>query len=316
MADTGALKSLRAARRAAEMTGPDGGEPLTDETGAVVAYQFGLPGGGAVVVAADDAMAPVFFYSPDSRFDPTVPLASVMWQDYCRQVRESSGRADAANAARYSWSALEQAAVADAGTASALSVNPVPAVGLSAITRGPLVRSRWNQFEPYNRYSPARIDCRLPKPSCRCPTGCVATSMAQILRYWQSPIYGTGAPPGGECYVWDNGSADRSQWPSLCFGRTWFDGQYQPVCSDADAPFYDWRNMPELATTQDPPEAQERWPSCHTTAASRVHDLLHGGPAGVWVKRGCEQAGSVFRVCPGGYRVSRGDYSDDRWFGS
>lgn len=41
----------------------------------------------------------------------------------------------------------------------------------------PLLTSRWNQGIPYNRY------CPLDTNGVRCPTGCVATAMAQMLYY-------------------------------------------------------------------------------------------------------------------------------------
>ncbi len=47
---------------------------------------------------------------------------------------------------------------------------------------GPLVDTRWNQGTPYNNLCP--ID---PETGDRCVTGCTATSMAQIVNYWEFP---------------------------------------------------------------------------------------------------------------------------------
>ena len=43
----------------------------------------------------------------------------------------------------------------------------------------------WNQGAPYNRL------CPLVQGS-RCATGCVATAMAMVMKYWEWPIHGTG----------------------------------------------------------------------------------------------------------------------------
>ena len=53
-------------------------------------------------------------------------------------------------------------------------------------TRGPLLGTRWGQGCGYNSYCPYNPE----SPYCfRCPTGCVATAMAQVMRYWQYPTY-------------------------------------------------------------------------------------------------------------------------------
>ena len=43
----------------------------------------------------------------------------------------------------------------------------------------------WNQGAPYNRFCPL-------VQGTRCATGCVATAMAMVMKYWEWPIHGTG----------------------------------------------------------------------------------------------------------------------------
>jgi len=57
---------------------------------------------------------------------------------------------------------------------------------------GPLLTSSWHQQSPYNR------DCPIGDGA-RCITGCVATAMAQILKFWQWPPHGVG----NHAYLWD-----------------------------------------------------------------------------------------------------------------
>ena len=54
----------------------------------------------------------------------------------------------------------------------------------------PLITTEWGQSEPYNDLCP--IDEGNPTK-----TGCVATAMAQIVNYWESPCSGNG-------YYWYN----------------------------------------------------------------------------------------------------------------
>ena len=52
----------------------------------------------------------------------------------------------------------------------------------------PLVRTHWDQDEPYNSQLP-ELDSGE-----RCAAGCVATAMAQILKYWAAPFQTTDIP--------------------------------------------------------------------------------------------------------------------------
>jgi len=49
----------------------------------------------------------------------------------------------------------------------------------------PLLTTQWGQGYPYNTLCPT-------KGNQHCPAGCVATAMAQLLRYWQWPVQGKG----------------------------------------------------------------------------------------------------------------------------
>ncbi|MBP5710332.1 MAG: C10 family peptidase, partial [Bacteroidales bacterium] len=52
----------------------------------------------------------------------------------------------------------------------------------------PLIKTTWNQSPIYNNMCPY-----ISSKSCRVYTGCVATAMAQIIRYWEWPAKGTGS---------------------------------------------------------------------------------------------------------------------------
>lgn len=61
----------------------------------------------------------------------------------------------------------------------------------------PLLKTEWGQGSPYN------LDCPRLNGS-RTPTGCMATAMAQIMKYWEYPAKGTGSIT----YRWTYGGED------------------------------------------------------------------------------------------------------------
>lgn len=54
----------------------------------------------------------------------------------------------------------------------------------------PLIESKWDQSDPYNLNCPKDIKSELGE---NCATGCVATAMAQVMKYWRYPESGTGS---------------------------------------------------------------------------------------------------------------------------
>lgn len=71
---------------------------------------------------------------------------------------------------------------------------------------GPLIQTKWNQRSPYNDLCPSGT-----------VTGCVATAMAQVMKFWEHPTMGTDS----HSYTWNN----------------------QTLSADFGATTYDWDNM-------------------------------------------------------------------------
>jgi hypothetical protein len=86
-------------------------------------------------------------------------------------------------------------------------------------TVGPLIKTHWEQGDPYN------INCPMGDGG-RCVVGCVATAGCQTMRYWRHPSYGTGS----HSYWWNG---DQS-----CGGST--SGATLSASFDHS---YDWANM-------------------------------------------------------------------------
>ena len=138
-------------------------------------YIFEREGGGYVVVAGDDVSLPVIGYSTTGRlqFDqlPSNLLHILDWHaSMIAYARKQGLQADADTKAQW-------LKAGNAGEAVQLET------------------AQWDQRAPYNSLIP-KLNGQA------CPTGCVATAMAIILRYHQWPEKGTGSLPG---YYWSDG---------------------------------------------------------------------------------------------------------------
>lgn len=117
---------------------------------------------GYAILSADDVAAPLLGYSESGKFDPDRMSPEMKWWlgEYTSQIEYAK------------------------------TIGAEPYRKLT--TRGdnpsiaPLVTTTWNQNYPYNLMTP-KEDGR------NCVTGCVATAMAQVMKYWNYPTTGTGA---------------------------------------------------------------------------------------------------------------------------
>ena len=122
-------------------------------------YVFTSGPSGYLVVSADDVAAPVLGYSDSGTFDPdNMPPAMRWWLDeYKAQI--------------------SAAAQEDAGVYQAVERESRQAVG-------PLLKTKWDQGSPYNKYCPIYKEGSQSYPTY---TGCVATAMAQVMKYHNWP---------------------------------------------------------------------------------------------------------------------------------
>lgn len=156
-----------------------------DDKGQTIYYVVYLKPNGFVIVSAEDSLEPIIAFSQGSTFDPSEanPLGSLVTKD-------TAGRMDYLKSNRYSTPAIEKAkgkwntlqSAAEQAGPEKVSTSSVSDVRVS-----PLTLSKWNQEKEgsnncYNYYTPNNY-----------PTGCVATMMAQLMRYHQHPTSGIGA---------------------------------------------------------------------------------------------------------------------------
>ncbi len=159
----------------------------TEADGTVDFYVFDLsPGKGFVIVSADDQMKPIIGYSLESNFNTNTNGRAVeTWM---------------ANAGAHIYKGIQQHTIANAQikgqwTSYLQGTKPANAKSLGAGV-GPLLTTTWDQEPFYNQLCPYNSNDHQ-----RTLTGCAATAMAQIMKFWNYPTIGTGtyaynhAPP-------------------------------------------------------------------------------------------------------------------------
>ena len=168
-----------------------------------VFYVFNVSGGGWVIVSAEDSTTPILGYSDTGSFrSDNLPVNLAGWmgsiRNDIRKARED--RLSATVEVRRKWD------------------NPVRVATRAGESKKVLTTASWNQLSPYNGYLSQYVK-RYGSGVSRLYTGCVATAMAEVLRYHQWPEKGTGTLEGyttesnsytvtgyslGHSYDWDN----------------------------------------------------------------------------------------------------------------
>ena len=131
---------------------------------------------GFVVMSADDCVRPVLGYAFDASFPKELHRELRYWlggyEEQIAYAVESGFVAPASVTAE--WDHLLNA--------------PVPAEPLMLMVVPKLCSTLWDQSAPYNLYCP--YDSTYHDLAV---VGCTATAMAQIMKYWNHPMCGTGS---------------------------------------------------------------------------------------------------------------------------
>lgn len=158
-------------------------------------YVINYKNGGFVVLSADNRSFPIFAVSSKNEFkfnDKNYPAGLVDWMEtateYIDKLKLSNKVQD--NHTKHLWeypdarenTLLTTAEVGSKPNASYFlpPVDPDDCRGYAKIVR-PLLTTIWDQWYGYNNFTP---DLGCPGHA---PTGCVATAMAQIMKYHQYP---------------------------------------------------------------------------------------------------------------------------------
>lgn len=142
----------------------------TGQSGDLTAYYIFASGERTLFVGADDAAAPLLGYIDRRVENPDQMPPQMKWwlSEYGREIAYASGNG--------------KPAFTPAPRQADDQRRPIE----------PLVSTRWDQSAPYNDSLPE-------SNGIRCYTGCVATAMAQAMKYFNWPEKGTGTLS----YSWD-----------------------------------------------------------------------------------------------------------------
>jgi len=161
--------------------------PVLDSTrGALLGYHLPLSPAGHVLVSSRLELPPVKSFSFETDFDPADEggYSALLMESLAATeafLSENEGNLGAKvemvfERHRATWRDL---------LAGTLAGSRDPAVG-------PFIQSSWHQSPPYNN------DCPPGDGGSTCVVGCVATSAAMIMKYWEYPAYGEGS----HSYLW------------------------------------------------------------------------------------------------------------------
>ena len=172
-------------------------------------YVFNVNGSGDfVMVAGDDIIRPILAYSATSAFDYAHLSASTKsWiEGYQNQITAAiANNLPASAATKAMWATLQ--------TNSSSQTAARTTAGSGTI----LVTTQWDQYPYYNEYCPT--DAAASAYGGTDVTGCVATAMAQIMKFWNWPTVGCGY-------------------------HAYTDGTYGTLSANFGTTAYQWTSMP------------------------------------------------------------------------
>ena len=167
-------------------------------------YIFNNEEGGFVIVSGDDCATPILGYSNEGCIDlDNMPI----------QLEELLG----AYAAEIQYAVENNLHATEEVTDSWASYKRAPQAQTTTAVVNALITTSWKQYPRYNDKCP--VDASLSSLGGHPSTGCVATAMAQIMKYWEYPKKGYGS----------------KSYPSEHYGT---------LSADFGSTKYDWDNMP------------------------------------------------------------------------
>lgn len=243
-------------------------------------YVFNVSNGnGFVIVSADDNAQAILGYSDEIDFNPNkIPNNTQKWFElYKNQMRyiiekNISPSSDVVK----SWNDLLQAKV------------PTPSLSKKAAVN-PLLQTKWDQGQYYNELCPYDNAA-----SDRAVTGCVATAMAQIMKFWNYPASGVGY-------------------------HSYFSNKYGTLSANFANTNYDWSSMPNTVDFSRPAVATLMY-HCGVSVDMN-YDVAANGGSGAYVIASGSPAANNSEMALKNYfaykaslqGVKRSDYTEQQW---
>ena len=221
-----------------------------------------------VILAADDRVQPILGYSLTGRFvTEDMPDNLRGWlQGYSDMVQDAIDRQlRATPATTQQWEAL---------------CNGNPNVGRAVTVVQPLVQTQWNQGSPYNLLCPNGS-----------VTGCVATAMAQVMKYWNYPSHGV---------------ASHSYTPGT-------HPEYGVQTANFYATYYDWTNMTNTYSSSSTQAQKQAVATLVYHCGISVDMDYTPNSSGAVTAYVADALKTYFNYSSDAQFLSRADYSDAQW---
>lgn len=272
------LKSVQDMELSYKATGPTNNNLRSIDSGgsATLFYIYSAPlTNQYVIISGDDRARPILGYSESGVFNPgNVPPNVVSWLDgYKKEILYAiDHNLPAAAEITALWSDVQQS-------------NKT----VSTVVVAPLVQTKWNQYPYYNEMCP--FSDRLGDQTI---TGCVATAMAQIMKYWNYPTYGTGTHSYLPSFNPDLGIQ------SVDFGKS----------------YYNWSAMPNSINSSNPEIARLMY-HCGVSIDMEYGTLSQGGSY-AYISRSNHPSSLLALRKNFGYKytcsfLSKSSYPDSTW---
>ena len=156
-------------------------------------------GEGYIIVSADDVAQPILGFA-DKGNTENIPDNMLWWlSEYDREIQ---------------WAIAQGIEPDDETLAEWKELSRAPQAKQADVIVAPLIKTEWSQSPWYNNKCPYDSNKQT-----RCVTGCVATAMAQIMKYWEFPEHGFGS-------------------------YSYTHSKYGELSADFEHTYYDWTNMP------------------------------------------------------------------------
>ena len=218
-----------------------------------------------VLMAADDRVQPILGYSLNGHFDiENMPENKRAWiEEYGDEIQyaiEHQTRASAEVAQQ--WRDL---------------VEGRPNVGRAITAVSPLISTKWDQTSPYNNLCPGGS-----------VTGCVATAMAQVMKYWNYPSHGIGS-------------------------HSYTHATYGVLSADFQSTTYDWNNMPNTCSSSSTNAQKQAVATLMYHCGVSVDMDYSTSASGASYAAVADALKTYFGYSDDVQHLSRSSYSDDDW---
>ena len=198
----------------------------TSSTGEALYYVFNVNSNeGFVIITADDATHPVLGYSTERQFK--IPAANTTISSWMKKRKQEIIAVKAANIVATEDITREWAGDFSANnnlTKISQRNNGLNSVATTSVA--PMVQTTWDQYPYYNALCPGGVGNNGTSNNASV-TGCVATAMAQVMKFWNYPAKGRDSSSYCDCT--SGGYTDNYGTLSANYGATTYSWSAMPL---------------------------------------------------------------------------------------